>query len=108
MSWVYEYYWGASSQKPEEEKNGAAQKDEENKAEDRLSNDSDLLIPEEVSGDDRGGRVDTSIDQQPSFFFDHASRIEHVDDNQYLQRNTSHRVLFKRKLLPGGNNNTTF
>ena len=62
MSWVYEYYWGtSSSSKPEQE--NAAQKNEENKAADRLSNDSDLLIPEEVSGDDRGGRVDTSIDQ---------------------------------------------
>ena len=79
MSWVYEYYWGASSLKPAEAKvaENSAQKEEEDKA--ALSNDSDLLIPEEVvSGD---GRVDTSIDQQPSFFFDHASRIEHVDDN---------------------------
>ena len=72
---------------------------------DRVSNDSDLLIPDEEVDEGRG--VDTSIDQQPSFFFDHASRIEHIDDGTQM-RNTSNRLFTKRR-LPGGNiNNTTF
>ena len=49
------------------------------------------------------------MQQQPSLFFDHASRIEHLDDNgqpALARNNTSHRVLHKRRLLPSGNNTT--
>ena len=65
MSWVYEYYWGTSSSAPAEKNNNDTasaavnNNKEENKA-DQVSNDSDLLIPEEASGEDRGR--DISID----------------------------------------------
>ena len=88
MSWVYNYYWGggATSTTEDNKAENNQKTDDKPQAQDQASDGSDLLIPEEVSLDhlDHQNRHDTSMNemqQQPSLFFDHASRIEHLDDN---------------------------